>query len=77
MLNRRLSLKVLITFLYLFESINKSSEEQAGVGATLYDTKVDHVDIVNKDNYMSLYNQERATLLEFYSHWCGACGFII
>ncbi len=39
---------------------------------TLYSEK-DEVEFLNKDNIMSLFGQERAAFVEFYSHWCGAC----
>lgn len=33
----------------------------------------DDVEVLDKNNFMSVYSNDRAAFVEFYSHWCGAC----
>lgn len=41
---------------------------------SLYDANKDDIDILNKTSFKSVvYGSDKASFVEFYAHWCGAC----
>jgi len=62
---------LVICVILLFESGNFAPGKEGLYGPD------DNVDILNVDNYKSIYNIDQCVFLEFYSHWCGACNISI
>lgn len=68
MLKNCISMILIIIFIFLV--IQK--ETVFGVRPTLYGPN-DNIEQLDTSNYKSLFGQDRAAFVEFYSHWCGAC----